>query len=196
MKIGRKTQRVDLPILWYERRKEMNELKKRKDNRLKYYNYSSPGAYFITMCTAGRINLFWNNAPDIQAVCWNPVGANCVRPQNLPLSDIGEIVLKELEEWGRTYEKVSLSSFVVMPNHLHVLVVISEDEYGRPQVAPTIDRMVKQFKGTVTKKVGISIWQKSFHDHIIRSREDYNEHLKYITENPMRWQYDELYGEE
>ena len=56
-------------------------------------------------------------------------------------------------------------------------------------------RVVKQLKGIVSKQIGTSIWQKSFHDHIIRNRVDYEEHLRYRYENPMRWCYDELYTE-
>jgi REP element-mobilizing transposase RayT len=127
---------------------------------------------------------------------WCSVGANCVRPQNLPLSNIGKIISEELEQWNKTYPTVSLHSYVIMPNHLHIMVVISADEYGRPQVAPTVERMVKQFKGAATKKIGTSIWQKSYIEHIIRDREDYETRIKYIHENPIRWYYDELYTEE
>ena len=172
------------------------ELPKRKDIRLKDYDYSSPGAYFITICTEKRENLFWSDAFDAQDFFWHSVGANCVRPQNLPLSNIGKIVLEELEKWHETYNAVSLYSYVIMLNHLHIMVVIFADEYGRPQVAPTIERMVKQFKGAVTKKVGKPIWQKLFFDHIIRNKQDYEEHIKYIYENPMKWYYDELYSEQ
>ena len=63
-------------------------------------------------------------------------------------------------------------------------------------VAPTISRVVKQLKGCVSKQIGFSIWQKLFYDHIVRNREDYNEINKYIHENPMNWQLDELYTEE
>lgn len=63
-------------------------------------------------------------------------------------------------------------------------------------VAPTVSRVVNQLKGYVSKKVGETVWQKSFHDHIIRNREDYDEIAKYIYENPLRWQYDLLYAEE
>ena len=76
------------------------------------------------------------------------------------------------------------------------MVVISADEYGRPQVAPTVERMVKQFKGAITKKVGKPIWQKSFIEHVIRNIKDYETRLNYIYENPIRWYYDELYTEE
>ena len=124
------------------------------------------------------------------------VGANCVRPQNLPLSNIGKIVLDELERRNQTYPAVSLYSYVIMPNHLHIMVVISADEYGRPQVAPTVERMVKQFKGASTKKIGAPIWQKSYIEHVIRNKKDYQTRSNYIYENPIRWYYDELYTEE
>ena len=62
-------------------------------------------------------------------------------------------------------------------------------------VAPTISRVIKQLKGIVSKQIGNTIWQKSFYDHIIRNHEDYEEHLRYIYENPMRWCYDEFYTE-
>ena len=193
------------------------ELPQRKDIRLKNYDYSSPGAYFVTICTENRKNYFWNgsidpqvfdwhsvgancvrpqNSIDPQVFDWHSVGANCVRPQNLPLSKIGKIVLDELERWNQTYPAVTLYSYVIMPNHLHIMVVISADEYGRPQVAPTVERMVKQFKGAITKKVGKPIWQKSFIEHVIRNIKDYETRLNYIYENPIRWYYDELYTEE
>ena len=172
------------------------ELPKRKDIRLKNFDYSSPGAYFVTICTENRKNYFWSGELNPQIFEWHSVGANCVRPQNLPLSNIGNAVLEELEKWHKTYESVALCSYVIMPNHLHIMIFISADEYGRPQVAPTIDRMVKQFKGSVTKKIGHPIWQKSFMEHVIRNKHDFETRSKYIYENPLRWYYDELYAEE
>ncbi len=174
----------------------MEIVKKRKDIRLKQYDYSSPGAYFVTICTENRKNYFWNGDFEPNVFTWCSVGANCVRPKNLPLSDTGIVVLEELERWNKTYPAVSLYSYVIMPNHLHIMVVILADEYGRPQVAPTLDRMVKQFKGAVTKKLGKSIWQKSFIEHVIRNKEDYEIRSNYIYSNPVHWCYDELYKEE
>ena len=196
-----------------------NELPKRKDIRLKNFDYSSPGVYFITICTENRKNYFWNGDLDPHTFEWHAVGTNCVRPQNLPLSEIGNAVLVELEKWHKTYDAVSLCSYVIMPNHLHIMVFISSDVCGggcgrpqvsptgvcgdgcgdvcgRPQVSPTIDRMVKQFKGAVTKKIGRSVWQKSFMEHVIRNKQDFEIRSKYIYENPIRWYYDELYTEE
>ena len=169
------------------------ELPKRKDIRLKNYDYSSPGAYFVTICTKNKKNYFWNGALDPQKFNWYSVGANCVRPQNLPLSYSAKIVLDELERWNQTYPAVSLHSYVIMPNHLHIIVIISADEYGRPQVAPTVERMIKQFKGAVTKKIGDSIWQKSYIEHVIRNKKDFETRLNYILENPLRWCYNQLF---
>jgi len=186
---------------WVMKMDKEQEFPKRKDIRLKNFDYSSPGTYFITICTERRKNYFWNGNVDPQTFEWHSVGAtshfaNCVRPKNLPLSEIGNTVLLELEKWNTAYDAVALCSYVIMPNHLHIIVSISADEYGRPQVAPTVDRMVKQFKGAVTKKIGFPIWQKSFMEHVIRNRQDYAEHVNYIYKNPLRWYYDELYTEE
>ena len=171
----------------------MQEFKQRKNIRLKNFDYSAPGAYFITICTADRKNIFWNGEFDPQKFSWLTVGANCVRPNNLPLSDIGKIVLDELEKWHTSYSAVSLCSYVIMPNHLHIVILISADKNGRTQFAPTVVRMVKQFKGSVTKKTGYSFWQKSFMEHVIRNKKDYEAISNYIAKNPFRWYYDELY---
>ena len=157
----------------------------RKKNRLDNYDYSSCGAYFITICTLERRNYFWKNA-----------GAIIDRLQNVELTLYGKIVDDAIQKIPCTYPALSLEGYVIMPNHIHVLLRVCADEYGRPLVAPTMSRVIKQLKGIVSKQIGTSIWQKSFHDHIIRSREDYEEHLKYIYENPLRWYYDELYTEE
>ena len=70
-----------------------------------------------------------------------------------------------------------------MTNHIHILLGVCADEYRRPPIAHTMSQVVK----IVSKRIGTTIWQKSFHDHIIRNREDYEEHLRYIYENLMRW---------
>ena len=105
---------------------------KRKDIRLKNYDYSSPGAYFVTICTDNRNNLFWNDTLDTQKFHWDTVGANCVRPRNLPLSPIGKIVHEELEFWNEAYTAASLHSYVIMPNHLHIMIVIYTDNDSKP----------------------------------------------------------------
>ena len=73
-----------------------------------------------------------------------------------------------------------------MPDHIHLILIIHGDECGRAMHAPTVMRVIQQMKGYVTKQLGLSIWQKSFFDHIIRNRDDYEKHVKYIYENPMK----------
>ena len=147
------------------------ELPKRKDIRLKNYDYASPGAYFLTICTSKRRNYFWAN-----------VGATIGRPQDVVLSQYGNIVNEAIKNIPAIYPALEIDCYVIMPDHIHLLLIIRADEYGRPMVAPTLSRVVQQLKGYVTKRVGCSIWQKLFVDHVIRNREDYEEHIKYIYE--------------
>ena len=161
-----------------------SEIPKRKQNRLQSYDYSSCGAYFITICTAKRYNHFWQNETDAA------VGASIARPREIELSQYGKTVDEAVKNISVIYPSVSVDHYIIMPDHIHLLLSIRADENGRPMVAPTVSRIVQQLKGYVTKRIGRPIWQKLFYDHIIRSKEDYNEHLKYIYENPMSIQYD------
>ena len=110
--------------------------------------------------------------------------------------EIGKIAEQELECWNKAYNSVYLHSYVIMPNHIHVMVIILADSSGRPKVAPTIGQMVRQFKGSVTKKIGKSIWQKLFMDHVVRDLNDFETRANYIYQNPIRWCFDEMYTEE
>lgn len=157
-------------------------LPKRKSIRLNGYDYSSCGAYFVTLCTKDKKKLFWNS-----------VGANCVRPNEPPLSEIGKTVDYEINKISTIYNAVIIDKYVVMPNHIHMIIMILSDEHGRPQVAPTVSRLVKQFKGSISKQVGFPVWQRSYHDHIIRNQSDYDEIWQYIDENPLKWKLDCYY---
>ena len=152
------------------------ELPSRKRNRLKHYDYSSCGAYFITICTSDRRNYFCNG-----------VGATIGRPQDVDLSQYGKLVDEAINNIPSIYPALKLDHYVIMPDHIHLLLIIRADEYGRPMVAPTISRVVQQLKGYITKRIGHSIWQKLFFDHVIRNRQDYEEHVKYICDNPVKW---------
>ena len=97
---------------------------------------------------------------------WKNVGANCVRPlDQLPLSKIG----------------------IVIENEIYKLNTVYEDSNGRTQFAPTISRIIKQFKGSITKQIEFSIWQKSFYDRIIRNEKEYQEVWNYIHNNPLKY---------
>lgn len=159
------------------------ERPQRKPNRLPQYDYSRAGYYFITVCVKNREPLLWEL----------PVGATCGRP---PLSPLGMIVEEELRRLDHMYAHIGVDKFVIMPNHIHLILQIRPDGCGRPQVAPTISRVMKQFKGVVTKRAGLSLWQKSFHDHVIRSEADYLRVWNYIDVNPARWVEDEYFRED
>lgn len=148
---------------------------KRKDIRLKSYNYSSAGAYLLTVCTKKRIRYLWND-----------VGAPIGRPQNEVLSRYGMIVDTAINKITEKYTDISVDNYSIMPDHIHLLVQIHSIG-GRPMAAPTTSTIINQMKGWVTKQIGFSIWQKSFHDHIIRNEHDYLEALKYIEHNPYKY---------
>ena len=161
------------------------ELKRRKQNRLKNYDYSQPNAYFITICTENRRNMFWEN-----------VGASIARPEDVRLSGYGRIVDESIRDIPNYYKAITVDRYVVMPNHIHLLIQIHSDVNGRAMLAPTVSTVVAQLKGAITKKIGHSVWQKLFHDHVIRSQKDYEKIWNYIEGNPMKWSEDCFYTKE
>ena len=118
------------------------ELPKRKNNRLTEYDYSQPNAYFITICTKNRRNIFWES-----------VGASIARPKSIPLSENGKIAEEAILNISRYYPMISVDNYVVMPNHIHLLLQINTDACGRAMLAPTISVVVQQMKGYITKEL-------------------------------------------
>ena len=80
-----------------------------------------------------------------------------------------------------------------MPNHIHLLLQIHTDADGRSMIAPTISTVVRLMKGAVSKQAGFSVWQKGFHDHVVRSQQDYLDIWNYMEGNPGKWEEDVLY---
>ena len=159
-------------------------LPQRKSNRLPNFDYSTPGAYFITICVKDHRCIFWQN-----------VGASIAHPQMPTLTKYGIAVDAAIRNIPTHYPAISVDHYVVMPNHIHLLLQINTDADGRPMVAPTISHVVQQMKGIVTKQIGHSIWQKLFHDHVIRNEKDYLKIWEYIDNNPARWKDDCFYEE-
>ena len=158
------------------------ELPKRKTHRLAEYDYSTPSAYFITVCTGNRKNLFWKD-----------VGAIIDRPKNVPLTNLGVIAQGSIEGISKHYPAISVDHYVIMPNHIHLLLQINTDVNGRSMIAPTISTVLRLMKGTVSRQAGFSVWQKGFYDHVIRNENDYREIWEYIEGNPSKWVEDKLY---
>ena len=158
------------------------ELLKRKPIRLTEYDYSTPNAYFITVCTQDRKNLFWTDAETV-----------IDRPEKIPLNNLGMMVKQVINDITRHYPTIMVDHAVVMPNHIHLLLQINTDIDGRPLAAPTISTVINQMKGTVSKKASFSVWQKGFYDHVIRNDNDYRDIWNYIEANPGKWAEDKLY---
>ena len=141
-------------------------LPKRKPTRLKEYDYSTPGAYFITICTNQRLHLFGN-----------------ITDGHMQLNDLGVIVNHEILKIESYYENIRIDKYVIMPNHIHIIIVILEAEGINPfpTIKYDISNVVGKFKAGVTRIVGNAfmhfvkkpIWQNSYHDHIIRGEKDY-----------------------
>lgn len=147
----------------------------RKPNRLKNYDYSSQGAYFITICTLDR-----------KCILSHIVGGDALIAPQTNLTRCGEIARKNIESMP------GIDKYVIMPNHIHLLIAIDGPMKAS---APTISvpNLIRSFKVLVSKEIGQSIWQRSFYDHIIRDEEDYLNHLRYIEDNPAKWSEDKYY---
>ena len=166
------------------------ELPKRKHPRLDNYDYSSTGAYFITICTQNR-----------RCVLSRIVGRGLApaETEEIEYTLFGRIALRQLLLLKERYSHLTVDQYVIMPNHIHAVLVLDNETVGASP-RPTIMDIVCAYKSLVTrecKRNGFEgkLFQTSFHEHIIRGREDYIEIAKYIYENPFRWRYDELYAE-
>ncbi|MEY8401730.1 transposase [Oscillospiraceae bacterium 44-34] len=168
------------------------ELRQRKKNRLQGYDYSRSGCYFITICTNKRAEFFWDFA------AMRSVGADIIRPHSPILSQYGCFAERAIQNISRNYVSVAVDKYVVMPNHVHFILSLSQSQMqksGRMISAPTkaIPTIVGQMKRIVSKEVGFPIWQKGYHDHIIRNEADYRRIWEYIDTNPAKWREDCYY---
>ena len=154
----------------------MNGLPKRKHIRIEDFDYTTPGAYFITVCTANREKIFWNS-----------VGADIIRPQDVPLSIAGKIAEQGILQIEEHCKNVVVDKFCIMPDHIHLILRIELNLDGRMVSAPTVSTVVGSMKRWVSRQIGKPIWQKSFYDHGIRNQQDYNEIWQYIENNPLKY---------
>lgn len=154
----------------------------RRNPRLKGYDYSQEGSYFITICTRKRVEIL-----------------STVSEENVELSEIGRIVQSE---WLRSQEirkEIELDAFVIMPNHLHAIVKIRESTgrvHAKGLERHSLPSLIAGFKSSVTKVartrglVEKSFWQRGYYEHIIRGGEELLRIREYILANPSRWSTD------
>ncbi len=171
-----------------------NKLPERKPTRLKYHDYGKPGAYFVTICTEDRAEI-------LSTICGNTVvGEGSPLPR---LTTYGEIVREYINEIPNKYPLITIDQYVIMPNHIHLILTI-HNVGGRGNPSPTTaDAVIGWFKYHITKKIneiaktpGRKIFQRSFHDRVIRNRKEYQKIATYIRENPLLWEDDCFYGGE
>ncbi len=167
----------------------------RRSIRLRGYDYTRPGAYFVTICTRKRVCLFGD-----------------VVDGEMRLNALGDVVR---DEWFRTaelrpYVRLDEREFVVMPNHIHGIIwIVGDDTVGddtvgaqrrcaptrKPNVTPgSLGAIVRSFKSAVTKRInalrgtpGAPLWQRNYYEHIIRNEEALQRIREYIANNPLRW---------
>jgi putative transposase len=177
----------------------------RRSIRLPGYDYSQPGYYFVTICSYRRRAVFGE-----------------IKDGGLVLSEEGVIVR---EAWSRTEmlrSEIELDEFVIMPNHLHGIVIITKQQsdlqVGAQGPAPlqchsprapsqrqarSLGSLVGRFKGSVTRQVrtlrsdpGFRVWQRNYYERVIRNEREMITIQHYILENPLRWTQDQYYCEQ
>ncbi|WP_089284576.1 transposase [Anaerovirgula multivorans] len=162
----------------------MDKLPQRKNIRLKNYDYSQAGYYFITICTKGRQNLFGEIVEADDPVCPKQV---------MKANKIGKIVCACWNKINDIYDNVRTDSFCLMPNHIHGIVVISEGGQSRPPL-PKIIQGYKSVSTRMCFKYNIkTIWQRNYHDRIIRNQQEYLKIYEYMENNPLKWAEDKYY---
>ncbi len=206
---------------------------KRKTIRLPDYDYSSPGAYFVTICTRDRRCILSEVT----------VGDGVLDVPSVRLSPYGKILAETLREIEKTYSWLSLDRYVIMPNHIHLLLCIGgngpsgtpaptgsdrvsrwsdsgpsgtpaptnadDGPSGTPAPANADDgpsgtpapansrlaALISTLKRFTNKRCGVQLWQRSYHEHVVRNEGDYQEIWEYIENNPSRWVEDRYYDE-
>jgi putative transposase len=173
----------------------------RRSIRLKGYDYSQPGAYYITICTYQRQCLFGK-----------------VEHQEMVLNESGRIVWQCWQDLPNHYAHVCLDEFTIMPNHLHGILILMEIDppIGDPTTemvgagfkpAPTqncrrhaLPEIIRGFKTFSSRRVndaltspGAPLWQRNYYEHIIRNETELDAIRQYICQNPLNWEKDEEY---
>ena len=159
-------------------------MEKRKAIRLKDYDYSQNGAYFVTICSGKKEHIFGQ-----------VVGAGHPAGPCTQLSYAGKIVDKYIHSIPDIYKGVYMDAYVVMPNHVHLLLRIDKSYGPAGCPAPTTDlsKIISAVKSLSSREAGKKLWQRSFYEHICRDYRDYLEIWNYIDTNPARWAEDEYY---
>ena len=172
------------------------DFRERKRTRWEGFDYNSAGAYFITICTQNRRQIL-STIVGCDVLDAPIVGCDVLDAPKTVLLHHGAIADKYLQQLNDFYDYLEVDQYVIMPNHIHIMLIVYDHQnVSTAKQHSAMSRFVSTFKRFCNKEYGENIWQRGFMDHVIRNREDYQEHLKYIYENPARWYFDELYGDQ
>ncbi len=159
----------------------------RRSTRLRDYDYSRAGAYFITVCTRGRKSLF-----------------GVVKDGEVALNELGRIAEEEWRKSAQVRIEIDLDAWVVMPSHIHGIVIIADERrradrpVARGGLRPrSLGAMMAGFKSAATKRIntmrgtpGTPVWQRNYYEHIIRNESALDRIRQYIADNPVGWSED------
>ncbi len=172
----------------------MSELPRRKNIRLKNYDYSQAGYYFVTICTHNKSHLFGQ-----------VVGAIHESPEmaHMNLNANGIIVKSVMENLSVRFPNIFIDNYIIMPNHIHLIVVISGEGAIREspvQKRSLLSKVIGYLKMNTAKQIhvineNINVWHRNYHDHIIRNEPEYQEIYEYIETNPLKWELDKYFTE-
>ncbi len=156
---------------------EYSRFPRRKNTRRLGYDYSKPGYHFVTICALQREMLFG----DI-------VDGQMVR------NSVAEVIQGEIKRLSCHYSNVTVDSWCIMPNHVHLLIHLAEftgaarDDPGT--TAPVLGNVIRGLKAGVSRRTGVHVWQRNYHDHIVRDASELELIREYIRSNPLSWEHD------
>ncbi len=153
----------------------------RRPIRLQGYDYSRAGAYFVTVCTHDRLCLFGE-----------------IADRRMALNDAGRMVQQVWDDLPNHYSHVELDECVVMPNHVHGIVVIvgagfkpaPTKRHGLPEIVRALKAFSARRINEIRNTPGVKLWQRGYYEHIIRNDDELNRIREYIANNPMKWEMD------
>ncbi len=163
----------------------------RRSIRLKNHDYASPGGYFITICTHDREHIFGQ-----------------IRNREMVLNEFGSIATHCWNALLKHFSHIRLDASVVMPNHFHGILWINQYPEGHHRtdrkfgdaIAGSISTIIGSFKSATSrslnklqKNTGAAVWERNYHEHIIRNQEAQIDIQKYILNNPKNWESDRFH---
>ncbi|MEW5920646.1 MAG: transposase [Bacillota bacterium] len=165
----------------------MNSLPQRKQLRLKNYDYGQPGYYFVTICTYEKQKI----------LCHIDLSIEGVEKSTIKHTEIGLKVEHSLLNIPTLFSGVSVDQYIIMPNHLHLIIVLTKTGgHGDPPLHDIIGR----FKSFTTREFNIIkrtkgklLWQRNYYEHVIRDEDELNSTRQYIIDNPAKWHEDKYY---